>query len=408
MNPLRQQQFRFNRSYIERPPFYRPPRSRPVGFEKPNSLSATPTMSNCPQVHVLIKHNHQHQQQEGIHSNQQQGTMMSTNQLADYNNLPRPYCKQESHRYQVSARSHSATGNYLAQQGQPPRIVINDQQQSSPYPTSTVHKSMLGSRSPINGHSSHNNNSNVAYSRLISPTIMTASYDTLPSSIENYERQPRQLVNAQHQQQASNLISDSDAALSTTFSSPTSLTSRDGNKLAASEYLRANLPHEKTRTAHSNNLGPSASIQANIYSSGANRMARHQSSTILPDTKRDEYMWNRQLERVSIAHQTYRTLPIVLPKPKARHDLASGTYMQHNYDPTWHLVAGGQQSRPSSASNKSRDYEKKIQQAISGSANPMIMADTTSGAPQSNANQRAMAPMAFNYREYIESTRQAY
>lgn len=56
--------------------------------------------------------------------------------------------------------------------------------------------------------------------------------------------------------------------------------------------------------------------------------------------------------------QTYRTLPIVQPKPKARHDLATGNYMRLVSDPTWNL----HQSRPPSAS--ARNYEEKIRQAI--------------------------------------------
>ena len=49
-----------------------------------------------------------------------------------------------------------------------------------------------------------------------------------------------------------------------------------------------------------------------------------------------------------------------MPKPKARHDLASGTYMRYVQDPTWDMFGG--QSRP--PATLSKDYDGKIQQAI--------------------------------------------
>lgn len=412
MGPL---QSGVNVSKIERPPYYHPPRSRPVAFEEPSRQSRS-TMPNCSKIEVLIKHNHLQQAAKSTlapapapterqfgamhHQQQHQYQQQQLYKPPDYNNLPKPFCRSP-HPGGGGPRSHSASANY----GQTaPRILINDQS-SLPNPTSTVHKSMLGSQSPIdraNAVATAN-----SYARLISPTIMSASTDTLPLSVsrsinmDNSERQSRPMqYQQQHQHQANhNLISESDAALSSAFTcSPTNTqasSSRDGSRLAASEFLQANLPHFKQQGNSSQNNN---SIQSNLatmqnnsnlaslaqlnsqqqtllaranFKAQGSAAASAYSNSILPDTKRDEYMWNKQLERVSIAHQTYRTLPIVRPKPKARHDLASGTYMQHTYDPTWDLVAcNGQLSRPGSRGSgsaaRSKDYEKKIQQAISG------------------------------------------
>lgn len=151
------------------------------------------------------------------------------------------------------------------------------------------------------------------------------------------------------------------------------------------------------------------------------------SNRVAPDTRRDEYMWHKKLEQASIAHQTYRTLPIVSPKPKTRHDLVTTvTYMNYSMDPTWDIRSG---SRPPSSGYKRENgqrLERKLNAAITG-----FNDDTARGVlPQGNnyINHSCCCPNhcsavrqdlvannnnehigdsfpAFDYRRYIDSTR---
>lgn len=153
------------------------------------------------------------------------------------------------------------------------------------------------------------------------------------------------------------------------------------------------------------------------------------SNKVAPDTRREEYMWHKKLEQASIAHQTYRTLPIVSPKPKTRHDLVTTvTYMNYSMDPTWNIRSGSRP--PSRCAYKDEDFlrrldrERKLNTAITG-----YNEDTARGLiPQgnninhscccsnhcsavrqdvgaSNNNELADSLPAFDYRRYIDSTR---
>lgn len=151
-------------------------------------------------------------------------------------------------------------------------------------------------------------------------------------------------------------------------------------------------------------------------------------------------MWHKKLEQASIAHQTYRTLPIVSPKPKARHDLVTTvSYMNYNMDPTWNLCIGSRapqhpnQLRPgigirpvSRADDERRLHrERKLNAAITGSSevtNPIQQTVTEQQTPHccccnnlrreeeliarsNDTNRLANSMPAFDYRKYIELTR---
>lgn len=95
--------------------------------------------------------------------------------------------------------------------------------------------------------------------------------------------------------------------------------------------------------------------------SDAGRRYHPAASSPMPDTRETEFMRTRQLERATIAHQTYRTLPIVQPRPKARHDLSLGTtYMHLNQDPTYELAI---ESSKKSKLATSRRIGRKIDEA---------------------------------------------
>lgn len=86
----------------------------------------------------------------------------------------------------------------------------------------------------------------------------------------------------------------------------------------------------------------------------ANKVQRS-SNYVAPDSNHDVYLRDKKIEQMSISYQTYRTLPIVSPKPKTYHDLATGCYMRYNQDPTWDLIKHS--SRPT-------DHQYKIQQGL--------------------------------------------
>lgn len=262
-----------------------------------------------------------------------------------YNSSPKPFVRQQeanNQHYYIQSLPNSNTKVFDSERRQQaPKIMLNDRL----YPTSTVHKSMLNSQrssaSNSEVQSARSNDNNINYSRLISPTVMTASYE--------------------------------ESSLSPTIARDTSTSRNSSEESASNNQKRHELLIEIRRpaqTAHncqeaSEGRGATQSMLVNggfqktlPISSAQRQAANIDSNTVLPDSKRDEYMWDRQIERVSIAHQTYRTLPIVLPKPKAHHDLASGNYMRLMQDPTWDLI------RSRSSSVASKDHERKIQLAI--------------------------------------------
>lgn len=340
------------------------------------------------------------------------------------NSSPRPYSSQGQQR-QVDEHGPATTSYYrasqqpaskgalslgnLSQAGQfqhggeseqhyqqaSPQILVNDQPVMCRYPTSTVHKSMLNSRSrqlqpnccnvPDQHHHHH-----VAYSRLISPTMHGESMSPSQSSdfatneassasiSELHQQRGRSIPDfPSAQQAASNEVQAAAANLSRLSQDVAGQTRSSAKRDGRQQTVVSSGAAVSSPSAASSSLVPT-SLKPPKQSMGLG------GSLVCPDTKRDEYMWNRQLERVSIAHQTYRTLPIVSPKPKARHDLVTGcTYMNYGQDLSYELAL---QSRPSSGA--SREHERKIQQAI----------DEASERPSTTRAQLAGAvSMAINF-----------
>lgn len=413
---------------IERPPFYHPPRSRPVTFESPivttrvgvnaskfiyreNNLSS-------PFQNRGLDRNYQSTMSNTLFRQQQQYASQSKCNNSDiYNSLPRPYQRNQLqnnhyniHYYQQQAENlygrGGNDGNQHQQDAKMPTILVNDRSMS-PYPTSTVHKSMLNSyRSPVNyvvnsnddsygsaGSSSGSNmgsgknlsgNDTINYSRLISPTMIrsTPSSSQFASQKANCEDRASSLhhggaSNYQQMAQALPLSIHYNpiefiAAPYSQQQSPKSPGSGSSRSEEAREFLQRTLPSSSslssTVAAVRSGSGTNASADAGVGAVSVSgdsclkianqKVAQQNSNLVIPDTKRDEYMWNKQLEQVSIAHQTYRTLPIVQPKPKARHDLPSGNYMHLNQDPSWNIT------RSRSSSQASRNHDRKIERAI--------------------------------------------
>lgn len=236
--------------------------------------------------------------------------------LPGYNNAPRPFVGGHQHQHQLSFRSASVAPERRPQpQYQPPRVLLNGnpQLQAPCEPTSTVHKSLR------QGGVQHQ------YERLV------ASQATLQQQRER-QRQQYQAAGlpASEPQQVAN---QSGASTSTSLSA-----SPSGQPQRHPQW------HPQRHPAGPKPRSP----------------ARHNSNVVAPDTMRDEYMRTRRIEQVQLAHQTYRTTSLVLPKPKTRHDLATGTYMRLNQDPTWDLV------RAEAAQKQClrKGYDSKIEQAL--------------------------------------------
>ncbi|GFQ79722.1 PDZ domain-containing protein [Trichonephila clavata] len=55
----------------------------------------------------------------------------------------------------------------------------------------------------------------------------------------------------------------------------------------------------------------------------------------LADVELVEYAQEKYKERDAMSNQGYRTLPLIAPKPKTRHDVPMGSYLRHTPDPNW-------------------------------------------------------------------------
>lgn len=397
---------------IERPPYYHLPRSRPVGFERPDHGSWESYNQDKAYASSYLRENlapYVGQNRESEKENKLKmfaDNKLTSNCLPVYNSSPQPYNRNQADyderqqtdcTRQVRQQAGSYVEvNYIPSQQQTPEILVNDRA-STYYPTSTVHKSMLNThRSTASSRSGTENALN--YSRLISPTVMTASYEslsptrslsrntnTIDSSIGN-EVQIEIQVHKQRQNEADG-VEQSSRRQTASRDEPSQVsqasfinktTDNDTNSLQLEPQGGVSVG-EGSSLAQRGSLG--ASSKNNAVGHRSDYLQRKlpssletmgqmglSSNSVLPDTKRDDYMWNRQLERVSIAHQTYRTLPIVMPKPKARHDLASGTYMRYMQDPTWELT----RSRSSSTASKDQERRSQIQQAIKSEVSSIV------------------------------------
>lgn len=293
--------------------------------------------------------------------------------LPSHNNVAQPFRRQADNCRQVRSAPVASNKSQYQHRQEPatPRILVNDVPAS--YPTSTVHKSLLGSK-----------------------RINWDCQSTSPSSKENLAHK---LASSAAGQQSR----DERAWSCSASSSPSwSHSSMGFNQGPASNEVLMRPEASDSRTGapkfeeHEAQTGRPAEEwpqqragqqQAQAYSCPVAQKARREQmparslktgSSVLPDSKRDEFRWNQKLERASIAHQNYRTIPIVMPKPKALHDLAVDNYMRFGQDPTFELA----QSRAHS-SKVQRNHERKIQAAIaqlSGSVSPMA-ASTAAPTP---------------------------
>lgn len=344
-----------------RPSYYHSPRFRSVAFEEP--FREEERQSNYQsELHNNLPYQTQDQTQT------QTCTYKDQLGMEVYNSLPKPYVRNQQRDfsnqtdYQPGLYGHQ--NQYQHQQA--PRILVNDR--SSPYPTSTVHKSMLNiSRSPVYynpviGGSPCGDNQAPNYSRLISPTTVA----TTSSGSYGSESASGNGVVQGGQQVAPRMMPIESIAYKPNRKSAGSSSSRPDRCEEAREFLHRTLPSSnefEQRLARANQ-GPQQREPVRLFQlPHLSRLPQqHDSNLVVPDTKRDEYMWDRQLERVCVRTQTYRTLPIVQPRPKARHDLAAGNYMRLNQDPSWEVA------RSRSSSVASKDYESKIELAIKRSA----------------------------------------
>lgn len=358
-------QHRHRVNLIERPPFYHLPRSRPISFEEPTHLTCE---NNCATIRSRIGPNsiqqQHHQHQQGATANMCSSATSRSSNFASYNSSPKPFSRQETcdDWQRGSSSSIPASGGCQCslKSQQVPTILVNNQS----YPTSTVHKSLFNSLKQATASDScksrqqNNQHQHVHYSRLISPTHSTTSCEC-------------PVIGESHQQQRSNLshgerliLNDDRQREDCTTANRTA----SDNAIGVDERGNRNFSHRREDLTGGQVMLPRReSIHTPLFVGLSQQPLRYErerdSNVVKPDSKRDEFMFTRQLERASIAHQTYRTLPIVQPKPKARHDLATGTYMSLTQDPTWELT----HLRPSSANssnNRGNNHERKIQQAL--------------------------------------------
>jgi hypothetical protein len=52
-----------------------------------------------------------------------------------------------------------------------------------------------------------------------------------------------------------------------------------------------------------------------------------------PQAQHDDIDFDKQIERELISHQPHRTLPLITPAIKVKHDLPTGSYLRHVHDP---------------------------------------------------------------------------
>lgn len=309
---------------IERPPFYHLPRSRPVSFEKPTHLrcenncsSSNPSAGTLSKV-CLNQRQQQQQQAETVKMCSCAASPQSSNfaNSTSFNSSPKPFSRQDiNHDWQ--------------QVNEIRRRQLDDQQQQQHH---------------------------VQYSRLISPT-QSATPCECPAAASNGYQSRQNVSSLEHH----STVGSGQRCYGATSSSNSLLKSRGAKEFNDREQMIAD--NKQPRTDVPDHQEPVVFFRAKPFKLASQEQREFDSNLVKPDSKQEEFMFTRQLERASIAHQTYRTLPIVMPKPKARHDLAIGSYMSLNQDPTWELA----HSKPL---DKSRDFSKKgehvrkIQQAI--------------------------------------------
>lgn len=316
---------------------------------------------------------------------------------ATQNSCPKPFNLKEMHlqehmndhyhqRHQDLFHQNMNTMNSMSV----PRIIVNNnnnQNINEPIePTSTVYKSLAGSR-----QFGQHQMPAVArtYSRLISPTISQGSMSSI-SPATHYTSTASTNEYVQSSCTSSQNINNNQGRAWSQHATPTT---SDGYQSGSGIKYQLNEPVESVnrvqtsvsspseckrqpiemvastshQSANSRSTSAQGDQQDHDYKHFLDRISPNNNNSpttlsrnvLVPDDKRNEFMRDKQLEQMSIAYQTYRTLPIVSPKPKARHDLASGTYMHMNQDPSWDLLERSSKSRGDLEQNVA-----KFQQAI--------------------------------------------
>ena len=285
-----------SRGPIQRPPFYRPPRSRPVTFEEPAKRGPVRGAG----------HQQVSSERMSAQSSQGQGQLWHLVDLPSHNRAPQPFVSRHGERpSRRFERDHYQVEEF---QAGPTQQVSTRAVAPSSYPTSTVHKSMLTSRR-----------------QLPAPQPLDGGLSTGfvgPSQAPGASWAPAERPTDRSHAEPSSRWED--------WAGPAVVASRDPMwPLDFSQAYGAN--HDASPVSR-------AALEPEGHS-------RRLLSGLAPDSKRAEFEQSKQLECASIAHQTYRTLPIVSPKPKALHDLATGSYMRFNRDPTWDLAVGERLAR---------------------------------------------------------------
>lgn len=359
---------------FKRPPYYRPPRQRPVTFVDPQNENSS--------LQTVIKAlNNQstdfNMTQVSLKNKPKWCYADILRDPPDHNRAPRPFIRPYQADYQQASNSSlELTNQYQKLQSRPqaqsfnlgPRIVVDQYRDGSEprvgsYPTSTVHKSMLTS------------------GRSIREIENESQFVGSPSNryVQNASVESRRNGTVDANISQANLCQSCRNQKVHRFSHACECLKDDNLIESQQPQARAHLQwFDGASQANWSRNEPSASIpKASLGSDQTHRpeIARQfdyrphsfkehfsGSSTLRPETKEAEFMRMKQLEQATIAHQTYRTLPIVQPKPKARHDISLGTtYMHLNQDPTYDLAI---ESSKQSKLALSRSIGRKIEAAM--------------------------------------------
>lgn len=332
------------KGFIGRPPYYRPPRTRPISFESPVPLvqgskgSLSISVVRWPRSERPFESTGRRGQQTArigqlassvAKTVEPMQVIHSQRRLADlpsHNNVPQPFRRPFLADSRRLNREHDEDS---LPSPMTPKILVNDAPLAS-YPTSTVHKSLLSSR------------------RL--------HWDAQePSSAKENS------AGSTYSSRSAATAHDREGCAESSWSGSSSpswwLGSTRCAKVSPEEKPTWSVEHHDTVRQQQ---AQSVVLPVGLGARACSPPGRPASGGTLPDSKRDQFLWHRQLERASIAHQSYRTLPIVMPKPKALHDLNVDNYMRFGQDPTFEVAQWRAQ-----AGRLQRDHERKIQAALS-------------------------------------------
>lgn len=333
-----------------RPPYYRPPRSRPISFELPSPVGLGSDRSPgasvvCPkQPRRSVESVGRRERTELAPANKQFARTTAPSMqvihsqrglvnLASHNNVAQPF-KRAQLVDDGRRRLHDDHDQQSA--SMTPKILVNDAPLVG-YPTSTVHKSLLRSR-------------RLHWDAGLSSAASSAKENSGSCCSSNSHPYGHQVE-----------PSWSETSSPSWSCASTKEGARDARPKAGWSDEQDENDEEEEEEAAQVERACERQQQAHSLALPGRRGARERTGVMQPDSKRDQFLWHQQLERASIAHQNYRTLPIVVPKPKALHDVAVDNYMRFGQDPTFEVA----QWRAHSG-RLQRERERKIQAALLG------------------------------------------